>query len=167
MLKFIRRYPGALAVVAAAGLAAAGYAWAQSSGGYAIPSPTGAELVEVYAGSSPVINTVTLNQVRNTTGYLLTSAVSGTVNLTQAANRVIFSAALTGNITLNVPPNPPDGQNLEIVNGTTASFGANTITPTSTDGSTFINGGAIALTTGGASAEFVYTAASKVWYRMR
>jgi hypothetical protein len=153
-----------------AALAAAGFAWAQ--GIIPLASPVGTELLTVYplsptGGLGGGQAQVDVNNMRNTTGYLISSATTGTVTLARANNRAIFIAALTGNITLNVPPNPPDGQMFEIVNGTTASFGANTITPTSTDGSTFVNGGAITLTTPGGSVEFQYTIGSKVWYRLR
>jgi hypothetical protein len=167
MLRFIRRHLIACAVLAA-GIAAAGYAWAQSAGGYPIASPAGTEQIKVYSGSSPVINTVTINQLRNATGYMLTSTAAGAVSpaMTLAADNVIFTAALTGAVSLPLPASPPDGYIMSVVNGTSAAF-TQTVTLSTTDGSTFANGNTAASLAAAGSQEWQYAAASKIWYRMR
>lgn len=130
-----------------------------------ITSPTGAELMQVSLNSSAVQNYVNLNQVRNSTGYQLTSATTGTVTTTLATDNLIFIAA-AGSLTVNLPPSPEDGQLFSLNNGTSSNF-TGTITVATTDSSTIANG-ATAVNLGSAgSQEWQYTSGSKVWYRLR
>lgn len=134
------------------------------AGWYQIASPVGTELVQVNSASSANQNYVLLNTIRNTTGYLLTSSTTGTVAPTTAANRVIFTAASVS-ATVNLPPNPPDGQMVEIVNGASGAFTQCTVA--TTDGSTLQGTATTGALAASGSVEWQYTAASKIWYRLR
>ena len=136
-----------------------------SLGTTVITSPTGNEIITL-AGTGPQIQSVTMNQMRNSTGYQLTTTTTGTVNTTVATDNLIFTAAQTGAITANLPPNPVDGQLFSLNNGTGSNF-SGTITVATTDGSTIANG-ATAVNLGAAgSQEWQYTLPSKIWYRLR
>lgn len=135
------------------------------AGWYQIASPTGAELLQVLLNSSAYQNYVTLNQIRNTTGYQLSAATTGTIPTTPAINNLILTGAVT-TATVNLPASPPDGQLFAAVNGTGSAF-SGTITIASTDTSTIVGVVAIVNLAAGASAEYQYTAASKIWYRQR
>lgn len=167
MFGFIRRHALALAVLAA-GIAAAGYAIAQSAGGYPIASPTGAEQIEVYSGTSPVINTVTVNQIRNTNGYLEV-ATGSTVNTTvpNTASKVLATGAITTwNVTL--PTAPADGQTVAIAcPGGTATAAVSASTPA---GVTIVGTAFTTCTSGGAAAntaEYIYSSGDNKWYRIQ
>lgn len=116
---------------------------------------------------NPQITTCTANILRNTTGYTLSAATSGTVTMTTATNNLIFTGAV-GTATVNVPPSPSDGQIIAINNGTASNF-SGTITVASTDSSTFVGLNATSISNLSASTgiEYQYTAASKIWYRLR
>lgn len=107
----------------------------------------------------------TTNLMRNTTGYQLQTATTGTLTASVNAVRNIFTAALTGSVTLNTPPAPLDGEMLEIVNGTGLAF-TQTITLTASAGQT-VNSGAVATLAAGASGEWQYSASTTTWYRLR
>lgn len=130
-----------------------------------ILSPLGTEAVQTFVNASAYQNYVTINQIRNTTGYQLTAATTGTVNTTTATDNLIFTAAAT-TVTVNLPPNPPDGQIFSLNNGTSSNF-VGTITVATTDGSTIANGAAATNLGSAGSQEWQWTAASKIWYRLR
>jgi|SRR5215472_9214623 len=108
---------------------------------------------------------ISLNQTRNTVEEVTTATTTGAVTLNQTNMAVIFTAALTGGITLNLPPTPPDGQTVVAINGTVAAF-TQTITATATDGATVVNATAVNLGAG-ASANWVYNATANTWYKVR
>src|SRR6266852_1084981 len=117
------------ALLGMAVIAAAGYALAQ--GIIPLASPTGTELIYVLpiqSNGQPAATQaqITLNQMRNTTGYL-TVPTGGTVTCTptNAVNNLIAIGAIrTWNITL---PNPAfDGELFSIENSTAAAFTTNT-----------------------------------------
>ncbi len=170
MWSFVRRHALALAVLAI-GLAAAGYAWAQGWPGYLLSSPLGTEQIEVTGilgngTQSPVKNAVLLNTVRNTTGYQISAATSGTITTTPATDNLLLTGAV-GTATVDVPPSPPDGQLFAICNANGSPF-SGTITVASTDSSTFVPASpSLASLAASTCAEFQYTALSKVWYRVR
>ena len=137
-----------------------------SLGTTVITSPTGNEIITL-AGTGPQIQSVTMNQMRNSTGYQLTSVTTGTVNTTVATDNLIFTAAQTGSITVNLPPNPVDGQLFSLNNGTSSAFTGQTITLATTDSSTIANGNSITSLGNASSAEWQFTLASKTWYRLR
>jgi len=147
-------------------LGAVGLALGQGAGLYQIISPTGTEQVLVNNPSSAYNNSVALNAIRNTTGYQLSSATSGTVTMTTAADNLIFTAVVSGATTANLPPSPPDGSLASIVNGSGSAF-TGTITVATTDSSTIVGGSSLATLASAASAEYQYVASATKWYRMR
>jgi hypothetical protein len=128
------------------------------------PSPNGSEILLQPSGLGAF--PITLNHARATTSYQLSSATSGTVTANALTNRVIFTTATLGSLTLNAPANPPDGSMLEIVNGTGAAFTTG-VTLATTDGSTLVGAAASGALAAGASVEWQFTGASKVWYKLR
>lgn len=131
-----------------------------------ITSPTGSELVQLFLNTSAYQNYATVNQLRNSTGYLLSAATSGTVVTTLSTDNLILTGAV-GTLTVDVPPSPEDGQLFAINNGTTSNF-SGTITVASTDSSTFLpTSPTITNLAQQTSQEWQYTAASKIWYRLR
>lgn len=109
-----------------------------------------------------------LDFVRNSAGYLLSSSASGTVSPlpTVLTSNLILTAALTGGLSVPMPPGVPDGYILTIVNGTSAAFTGQTIT-VSDGNATFANGSTVASLAAGASAEWQFTASPPTWYRIR
>src|ERR1700686_2878444 len=121
-----RRVVVAYLIIAGCASAALGQA-----GVFPLPSPTGNELITLQGlltngQPSPVVNVVKINTVRNTTGYTINAATSGTQSMTVAQSR-IFTTGTNPTMTLNLPPNPPDGQMAEIINGAGASTGTLTM----------------------------------------
>lgn len=147
---------------------ALGTAWAQVQLGY--KNLLGTEVMEASTGG-PGGQSFYLNisQIRNTTGYLLTTLATGSLTATTNSNRYIFTAALSGGITLNTPPTaalaPFDGEMIEVVNGTGSNF-TQTITLTASAGQT-VNSGAVATLSAGTSAEWQFAASTNTWYRLR
>jgi hypothetical protein len=152
-------------------LVAAGYGLSQTPSLF-LNSITGNEQITVVEPStglpvtSPQILTVTANTLRNTTGYSIVSTTTGTIVTTVATDNLLLTGAVT-TATIDVPPSPSDGELFSINNATTSAF-SGTITVASTDGSTFVPTSPtivnLAATT---SQEWQYTAASKIWYRVR
>lgn len=139
--------------------------------GLFLASPVGTEQINVLVPStgtvvtSPQITTVTINTIRNTTGYLLSTATTGTVVTTAATNDLILTAAAT-TLTVDLPPSPPDAQLFSVNNGTGSNF-SGTITVATTDGSTIANGATATNLSAASGQEWQYTSASKIWYRLR
>ena len=151
------------------GLFGLGCAFGQA-GGQLLTSLGGTEQVTVQAFQpngqpSPLINTVTVNTIRNTTGYQLSSATSGTVNATVATDNLIFTAA-AGTVGVNMPPSPPDGQLFSVNNGTGSAF-SGTITVSTTDSSTISNGSTAVNLAAAAGQEWQYVKSTTTWYRLR
>jgi hypothetical protein len=103
--------------------------------------------------------------MRNTSSYALLSVATGPI--TPGANTVatIFTAALSGGITVNAPSAPLDGQKLAVTNGTGAAF-TQTITLSAATGQTVVNGACATLAVG-ATCAWLYTAAATTWYRIQ
>jgi hypothetical protein len=166
MRNLISRYwlmtVGLLAVVAG------GYAWAQ--GIIPLASPVGTELLTVYplapggglGGGQAQIN---INQIRNATGYQLSSLTSGALTLPTSTNRLILTAVVSGALAVTTPASPFDGEMVEIVNGSGSAFTA-TVTLTANSGQT-VNSGAVATLAANASAEWQYVSSTTTWYRLR
>ena len=108
---------------------------------------------------------VTVSEVRNTAGYITTPIPSGTVIANTNAARYIFTAALTGAITITTPAQPFDGEMLEVVNGSGSNF-TQTITLTANTGQT-VNSGAVTTLTAISSVEWQYVLPSLTWFRLR
>jgi hypothetical protein len=110
------------------------------------------------------------SQFRNSQGVAIQASGAGNFIISITTATTIFTAASGGAQTVTLPPLPYDGQIVEITNGTAATaFTTGSVVNTS-DGST-ITGGASATALGtlaaGASAEWRYSLANNVWYRMR
>jgi hypothetical protein len=86
------------------------------------PNPS----ANVYlAPSLPIGGAVSIDFIRNSAGYLLISTTSGPVSYVQQApwvGNMIFTAALTGGISVPLPINPPDGFIFAVCNGTSSVF---------------------------------------------
>jgi hypothetical protein len=163
MLKSLKLLPASALVAIGLVLGAVTLALGQA-GYYQITSPLGTEQVQINSTTSAVNNWVQLNTIRNTTGYQLTASTTGTVAMTAAANRLIFTAASVS-ATVNLPPSPPDGEMVEIVNGASGAFTQCTVA--TTDSSTLQGTATTGTLAAAGSVEWQYTAASKIWYRIR
>lgn len=138
-----------------------------------IASPIGTEQIQVLAPSTSgtgVLNntyaqTVTINQIRNSEGYILVAA--GTTVTTQVPNSAAVAIA-TGAITtwnVNMPTAPTDGQVFKATcpGGNTGTF---TLTATLPAGVTIVGAGFTSCTQATPTdAAWHYAAASNIWYR--
>jgi hypothetical protein len=150
--------------LAATLLVGIGVAVAQIMPGLFVTNLTGSEQVNIV-NAGPQIATVLTSTLRNTTGYLISTQTTGTITTLASTNNLILTGAAT-TLTVNPPASPPDGQLFAINNGTGSNF-SGTITLTTTDGSTITNGSTAVNLSSAASEEWQYTAASKIWYRLR
>lgn len=143
----------------------AGVAIAQVPGLF-ITNLTGLEQINVL-NAGPQIATITVATLRNTTGYSLSSTATGATSPvpTVLTNNLIYTAALTGPVTVTLPPSPPDGMLFAVHNGTGSSF-TQTITLSTTDGSTIVAGSTAVNLTAGSGQEWQYTATARIWYRI-
>ena len=137
-----------------------------------LSSPTGLEQIEVLIPSTGTLVTspqkvqVTINQIRNATGYSLIATTTGTIVTTSATDNLLLTGAVT-TATVDVPPSPPDGSLFAINNASGSTF-SGTITVASTDSSTFVpSSPTITNLAASSGQEWQYTAAAKVWYRVR
>jgi hypothetical protein len=136
-----------------------------------IPSPTGLEQIEVFVPSttgvitSPQKTQVTINQIRNTEGYI--TAAAGTTVTTQMPNTASLAIAI-GAITtwnFNMPLAPADGQIAKVTcpGGNVGTF---TLTATLPSGVTIVGASfASCSSTSPTDAAWHYVAASNIWYR--
>jgi hypothetical protein len=138
-----------------------------------IASPTGLEQIEVFVPSTGTLTTgpqkvqVTINQIRNATGYLLVAAGT-TVSTVMTGNQQILvaqGAITTWNITL--PASPEDGALAKITcpggnTGTLAISAAALPASTSIVGT---NPTSCTASSGG-GANFVYSLSANTWYRV-
>lgn len=144
--------------------------------GLFIASPTGLEQINVLAPNTgsggaitaPQVTTITVNQIRNAAGTQLV-ATGGTVNTT--APNTISKLIATGAITtwnVTFPTAPFDGLSLAVAcPGGTATVA---MTATLPAGVTIVGTAFTACTSGGAAAntaEWIYSAAANVWYRIQ
>jgi hypothetical protein len=151
-----------------AALAAAGFAWAQ--GIITLTSPAGTEFITVYplapgGGPGGGQAQVTINQIRNSTGYLLV-ATGGTVNTTipnTVDDLIVTGAITTWNVTF--PTAPFDAQLIaESCPGGTATTVVNSAT---LPAGVAIVGTAVTTCTPAAGGEWQYSASANTWYRIR
>lgn len=132
-----------------------------------IVSPAGTEMLQAFVASSAYQNFVTVNQVRNTTGYQ-TVATGGTVNSTPTNavdNLIAIGAITTWNVTL--PPGVADAQLFAVVNSTAAAFTTNTTVTASAGQTLAVAFASQTLAANGGSAEWQYSASNTTWYRVR
>lgn len=144
--------------------------------GLFIASPTGLEQINVLVPStgaavtSPQITSITVNQIRNSTGHALqgTGTTVASTPSNTVDNLIATGAITTWNVTL---PNPAyDGELFAVVNGTGSSFTSNvSVTAgTSPQNQTLANSySSQTLASGGGSAEFTFDLATLTWYRVR
>lgn len=156
--------------IAAAVVLMAGYALAQVPGLY-ITSPTGLEQINVLVPSTgtaitnPQIQTVTINQIRNSQGYTLVGA--GTTVTTQIAGTSSILLA-TGAITtwnVNMPTAPSDGLTVKI-GCPGGNVGTLTLTATLPTGVTVVGAANTSCTAATPTdAAYIYAATPNIWYR--
>lgn len=130
-----------------------------------LSSLAGTEYISLDNGG-PRSTVATVNTVRNTQGYLLSSATSGTVSTwTSSASNLLLTGNV-GTLTADLPASPPDGMDAAVCNAYGTNY-SGTITVATTDSSTIV--GSASLSNLGAStcAQYQYTAASAVWYKLR
>lgn len=159
--------PAVGAMVALGVFVAAAYAQPAGVPGLFLASPTGLEQVNVL-GTGPQIETVTINQIRNSAGYLLVPTGT-TVNTTvpNSASKVMATGAITTwNIVL--PTSPSDGLDVAIsCPGGTATAA---ITATSPASVAVVGTAFTACTSGGVAAntaEYIYSTSANTWYRIQ
>jgi hypothetical protein len=150
-----------------------GYVAAQVPGLF-IASPTGLEQINVLVPSTgtlttnPQTQTVTLNQIRNASGYTLVPTGT-TVNTTvpNTSSKLLATGAITTwNVTF--PLAPYDGEMLAVAcPGGTATVA---MTATAPSGVTVVGTAFTACTSGGVganTAEWEYSLSANVWYRIQ
>jgi hypothetical protein len=137
-----------------------------------LPSPTGLEQIEVLIPSTGTVVTspqkvqVTLNQIRNSTGYaLVAGGTTVATQITNAQDNVLATGAIT-TWNVNLPTAPADGQQVNIGcpggNATTLNVAATLPT-----GVTIVGAATPSCTTAGAGAEYTYNLSGNIWYRLR
>lgn len=107
---------------------------------------------------------VTTGQLRNGMNMTTTATTSGTIAVTAAQSGLVSTAASVS-LTVDLPPQPFDGQTFEWVNGSGGAFTAGTVA--TTDGSTIVNGTAMGTAGAGTSKEWRYVLSTNSWYAMR
>jgi len=158
----------AIALSAVAFVAISAVVLAQVPGLF-IASPTGLEQINVLVPSTgtvvtnPQIQTVTINQIRNSEGYILVAAGT-TVNTTipnTASLAIATGAITTWNITL--PLAPADGQ---IVKVTCPGGSTTTVAVSATSPQTIVGAGYTSCSsTSPTDAAWHYSAGGNVYYR--
>lgn len=157
-------------LLSALAVAVCGVALAQVPGLF-IASPTGLEQINVLVPSTgtavtnPQIQTVTINQIRNSEGYVLVAA--GTTVATTVPNTasvaIATGAITTWNVTL--PVAPYDGEMVKLTcpggNASTVSVAATLPTGVTIVGTAFTSCTASSST----DAAFHYSLANNIWYR--
>ena len=138
-----------------------------------IASPTGLEQINVYVPSTggivtnPQTSTITINQIRNATGYLLVAAGTTvtTAMATTAQTLIAQGAITTWNVTL--PPSPFDGELAKIA-CPGGNVGTLTITAAATPtGTTIVGTNPTTCTaSSGSGSQFQYSLSANVWYRV-
>lgn len=149
-------------------LAAAGVAFAQSSGAQLIKNLTGNEQIAVdYPGA--VSAEVTTGAIRNTTGYQLLASASGTIAPTNLVDNLLVNAQPAASTTINTPLAPFDAQLFAVCNVTNAAWATNTVTLAAASGSSLATGVVTNLTTLAARTceELQYSAAGTTWFQIR
>ncbi len=142
-----------------------GAAYAQVSGvgipAVFITSPTGAEQINVL-GSGAQIETITLSQARDASGYLAISQTSSdTRTIPNNVSVLAYYGVTSGTATLTMAAAPVDGQRFQVF----STAGVGTLTLTANTGQT-VNNGATSLAANG-NVEYIYQLSNKTWYRIQ
>jgi hypothetical protein len=147
----------------AALLAAGGLAVAQNAGQF-MASPVGTEAVQIYPSNTAATVYANVTQLRDSSGYSQQTPLTGfsiTVPSTVSVLQLTPAGTLaTGTITL--PATPADGQRVLVFSTQTVT--ALTVSPSA--GQT-INGTAITTLAANGNFEYMFTAASKIWFRIQ
>ena len=149
----------ALALVALAAFAAA-----QTLGSRSL---TGNEVVQVAVGGPGGTSIfVPTAQLRGGSNPVTTAQTTGTLSpvLTNAVGLLVSTAASTS-VTVQLPPQPYDGQAFVWVTGSAGAFTAGTLA--TADGSTIQGSTAAGTLAAGASVQYVYVLSTNTWYKAR
>jgi hypothetical protein len=149
----------ALALVALAAFAAA-----QTLGSRSL---TGNEVVQVAVGGPGGTSIfVPTAQLRGGSNPVTTAQTTGTLSpvLTNAVGLLVSTAASTS-VTVQLPPQPYDGQAFVWVNGSAGAFTAGTLA--TADGSAIQGSTAAGTLAAGASVQYVYVLSTNTWYKAR
>jgi hypothetical protein len=162
MRNFIRRHLGKLAL---AGIICSifGIAYAQNAG-QTLSTLVGTELFPVQSSinSTAAITYASVNQVRNSRGWVYAAPASGTLTMTTAQSAVSLNPSGTiSAYTVVLPPTPQDGAVVSIFTSATIT----TLTLSTSDSSTFVPTKVTTLTAG-SSVGYVYDNANNVWHRI-
>lgn len=136
-----------------------------------LPSPTGLEQIEVFQPSTGTVTTgpqkvqVTINQIRNATGYNLIGA--GTTVATTIPNTAATTLAIGAITTWNVvmPTAPEDGQMVKLgcPGGNVGTLNLSATAPT---GVTIVGAAFTGCTEATPTdAAYLYNASGNIWYR--
>jgi hypothetical protein len=162
----------AIAMLVAGAILGVGLAVAQIPGLY-IASPTGLEQINVTVQSvgglpvtNPQIETVTINQISNASGYV--TAAAGTTVTTAMANTQSYAIATgaitTWNITLPTAPYDRELVRVACPGGNTGTLTISATLPTGV-AITGVNPTSCTESSGGATS-FIYSLSANVWYRV-
>lgn len=168
----MRKLRALLVGAALSALAIIGIAVAQT--GVFTAAITGNETWSVGNGAGGPSYFMSLNQARNTTGYQLLAAASGTVAPTAAVNSLLVNAQPANSTTINTPISSPtallsDGQLFQVCNVSNAAWVTNTVTLAASTGQSFATGVTTNLTTLAARTciELQYVLSTTTWYQVR
>ena len=149
-----------------------GAALAQAQLGY--KTFLGTETIEMTTGGPGGQSFyATVTQLRNTTGYQLLAAATGTIAPSAAVDNLLINTQPTGTTTINTPLNSStlplsDAQLFAVCNVTGSAWSTNTVTLAAAAGQT-ISGGSVTITTLAAHTcvEFQYVLSTTTWYQIR
>jgi hypothetical protein len=143
---------------------AVGYALAQVTQ----PTLTGNECWQAAQGPGGPGQYVCMSVVRNTQGVQVNNTTTGSIVTTSFFSDVVLGTALTGAVTITLPPSPvPDGFIFEEANGTASAFTQNVVIQPAA-GQTLVGGNVtVATQAAGASKEFRYALSTNSWYPFR
>ena len=130
-------------------------------------SLTGNEVVEVAVGGpGGTAIFVPTAQLRGGSNPVTTAQTTGTLSpvLTNAVGLLVSTAASTS-VTVQLPPQPYDGQAFVWVNGSAGAFTAGTLA--TADGSAIQGSTAAGTLAAGASVQYVYVLSTNTWYKAR
>lgn len=127
---------------------------------------SGNEAIVIAQGGpgGPSLFTTTA-QMRNSQGVTTTSQTTGTLASLTTSIASLVSTTASVSLTVDLPPQPFDGEIFEWINGAAGAFTAGTVAQT--DGSTIQGSTATGTLAAGASIEFRYVLATNTWYKLR
>lgn len=148
----------------------AGMAFAQVPGLF-ITSPTGLEQINVLVPSTgtvvtnPQIQTVTINQIRNSQGYTLVAAATTATTQAAGTSSVLLATGAITTWNLNFPTAPADGATIKI-GCPGGNVGTLTLTATLPAGVTIVGAANTSCTQATpTSSAYLYNSSGNIWYR--